>query len=136
MGVRRGRARRGGRPPVTRSTPAPEHVQQLSGASVRGSDGEHVGRVRDIYLHDATGELAAITVSVGRLRGRTVLLPAVAIAPGALTELFDTPSQALTLVVDAAAARAGAAPPDTAHADPQTLRRAARALGIEEAPAG
>ena len=121
---------------MTRSTPAPEHVQQLPGASVRGSDGEHVGRVRDIYLTDATGELAAITVTVGRLRGRAVLLPAVAIAPGSLTELFDTPSQALTLVVDAAAARAGAAPPDTAHAAPQTLRRAARALGIEEAPAG
>lgn len=119
---------------MTRSIPTPQHVLELSGATVHGSDGEHVGRVRDIYLHDATGELAAITVSVGRLRGRTVLLPAVAIAPGALTELFDTPSQALTLVVDAAAARAGAAPPDTAHADPQTLRRAARALGIEEAP--
>ena len=119
---------------MTRSTPAPEHVQQLSGASVRGSDGEHVGRVRDIYLTDATGELAAITVTVGRLRGRAVLLPAVAIAPGSLTELVSTPSPHITLVVDAAAARAGDPPPPTAHADPQTLRRAARALGIEEAP--
>ena len=113
---------------MTRHIPAPQHVLELSGAIVHGSDGEHVGRVRDIYLHDATGELAAITVSVGRLRGRTVLLPAVAIAPGALTELFDTPSQAVNLMVDAPAA--------TAHADPETLRRAARALGLEEAPAG
>lgn len=119
---------------MTRRIPAPQHVLELSGATVHGSDGEHVGRVRDIYLHDATGELAAITVSVGRLRGRSVLLPAVAIAAGSLTELVSTPSPHITLVVDAAAARAGDPPPPTAHADPQTLRRAARALGIEEAP--
>lgn len=121
---------------MNRRTPAPEHVLELSGASVHGSDDEHVGRVRDIYLHDATGELAAITVSVGRIRGRTVLLPAVAIDPGSLDELFETQSQTITLVIDAAAARAGDEPPATAHADPETLRRAARALGIEEAPRG
>src|SRR5699024_11402701 len=52
----------------------------LPGAVVRGSDGQLVGRVRDIYLHDRSGELAAITVKPGQLSSRTVLIPAAAIA--------------------------------------------------------
>lgn len=50
------------------------------GAVVRGSDGQLIGRVRDVYLHDRTGELAAITVQPGQLSSRNVLIPAVAIA--------------------------------------------------------
>ena len=52
----------------------------LPGAVVRGSDGQLVGRVRDIYLHDRSGEFAAITVKPGQLSSRTVLIPAAAIA--------------------------------------------------------
>ena len=52
----------------------------LPGAVVRGSDGQLVGRVRDIYLHDRSGEFAAITVKAGQLSSRTVLIPAAAIA--------------------------------------------------------
>ena len=51
----------------------------LPGAVVRGSDGQLVGRVRDIYLHDRSGEFAAITVKPGQLSSRTVLIPAAAI---------------------------------------------------------
>ena len=50
----------------------------LPGAVVRGSDGQLVGRVRDIYLHDRSGEFAAITVKPGQLSSRTVLIPAAA----------------------------------------------------------
>ena len=52
----------------------------VPGAVVRGSDGQIVGRVRDIYLVDRTGELAAITVAAGQLASRNVLIPAAAIA--------------------------------------------------------
>lgn len=52
----------------------------LPGAVVRGSDGQIVGRVRDIYLTDRTGELAAITVVDSQLASRNVLIPAAAIA--------------------------------------------------------
>lgn len=47
---------------------------------MRGSDDESVGRVRDIYLHDASGELAAISVVRRQLSSRTVLIPVAAIA--------------------------------------------------------
>ncbi len=52
----------------------------LAGLTVHGSDGRTVGRVRDIYLEDATGELAAITVMPRQLSARSVLIPAAAIA--------------------------------------------------------
>lgn len=119
---------------MTGSNPVPNYAQALSGAAVRGSDDEHVGRVRDIYLADATGELAAITVTVGRMRGRTVLLPAAAISPACLAGAARTPVQQITLSIGAATARAGQPPPPTAHADPQILHSAAQAVGIEEAP--
>lgn len=65
----------------------------LPGAVVRGSDGQLVGRVRDIYLHDRSGEFAAITVKPGQLSSRTVLIPAAAIVkPGA--EGADEPGAA------------------------------------------
>src|SRR5690625_2879556 len=63
-------------PPGRRSM----RTRVLPGAVVRGSDGQLVGRVRDIYLHDRSGEFAAITVKPGQLSPRTVLIPAAAIA--------------------------------------------------------
>ncbi|MFC7457692.1 PRC-barrel domain-containing protein [Brachybacterium sp. GCM10030267] len=68
-------------PPLARERfAARSRLQALSGATVRGRDGESVGRVRDIYLQDATGELAAITVARRQLSSRSVLIPASAIA--------------------------------------------------------
>ena len=55
-------------------------LQALAGVTVLGSDGAQVGRVRDVYLHDATGELAAITVVRRQLSSRSVLIPTAAIA--------------------------------------------------------
>lgn len=62
-------------------------LQDLAGVSVLGSDGAQVGRVRDVYLHDATGELAAITVVHRQLSSRAVLVPtsAIAVLPAART---------------------------------------------------
>ncbi len=139
-----------------------ERLQALAGASVRGSDDESVGRVRDIYLHDASGELAAITVVRRQLSSRTVLIPAAAIAVlpaehpadeaarDAVRETSDQAAdegegdltsepghpQALWLLVDAETALAGIRPPGTSHATPEMLREAELALGLQEASAG
>nr|WP_281065038.1 PRC-barrel domain-containing protein [Brachybacterium sacelli] len=51
----------------------------MAGVTVLGSDGGQIGRVRDIYLHDATGELAGITVVRRQLSSRSVLIPTAAI---------------------------------------------------------
>ena len=85
----------------------------LPGAVVRGSDGQLVGRVRDIYLHDRSGEFAAITVKPGQLSPRTVLIPAAAIADLA-TEGVDGPC----IATDGAdGAQADGGPADGAPAD-------------------
>ena len=85
----------------------------LPGAVVRGSDGQLVGRVRDIYLHDRSGEFAAITVKPGQLSPRTVLIPAAAIADLA-TEGVDGPC----IATDGAdGAQADGGPADRAPAD-------------------
>lgn len=55
-------------------------LQSLAGMTVLGSDGRTVGRVRDIYQQDDSGELAAITVMPRQLSSRTVLIPSAAIA--------------------------------------------------------
>lgn len=55
-------------------------LQALAGTRVMGSDGATVGRVRDIYLHDATAQLAAITVVRRQLSSGAVLIPASVIA--------------------------------------------------------
>src|SRR5690625_3606518 len=85
----------------------------LPGAVVRGSDGQLVGRVRDIYLHDRSGEFAAITVKPGQLSPRTVLIPAAAIAD-LDTEGVDGPC----IATDGAdGAQADGGPADRAPAD-------------------
>src|SRR5690625_2554968 len=101
-------------PPGRRSM----RTRVLPGAVVRGSDGQLVGRVRDIYLHDRSGELAAITVKPGQLAPRTVLIPAAAIAD-LDTEGVDGPCIA-TDGDDGAQADGGAAdgaPADGGRAD-------------------
>ncbi|MGO2559611.1 PRC-barrel domain-containing protein [Brachybacterium sp.] len=137
-------------------------LHALAGVTVHGSDGKTVGRVRDVYLHDATDELAAITVTPRQLSARSVLLPASAIAalpevpedPGppraeAKNPTADSPTAAaaddqateqggdhvLHLLVDAATAKAGVHPPATLHATPQGLQEAAAALHLEEGSA-
>lgn len=119
-------------------TPATDAAQlrELAGASVHGADDTHLGRVRDIYLADATGALAAVTVTLGRLRSRSVLIPAAVIDPDSITDLLEHRTPSITLRVSGEAARGGIDAPATAHADPAMLKRAARALGIEEAAAG
>ncbi|MDN5600596.1 MAG: PRC-barrel domain-containing protein, partial [Brachybacterium sp.] len=70
----------GTRPDSSGDAARRRRLQALAGATVHGSDGKTVGRVRDVYLHDATDELAAITVTPRQLSARSVLLPASAIA--------------------------------------------------------
>lgn len=124
-------------------------LQALAGVTVYGSDGKIVGRVRDVYLQDATAELAAITVMPRQLSAGSVLIPASAIAalPEVLEESAaphrpaaeDAPEQSgdhvLHLLVDTATARAGTPPPLTLHVTPRDLREAAAALHLEEGSA-
>src|SRR5690625_42695 len=96
-------------PPGRRSM----RTRVLPGAVVRGSDGQLVGRVRDIYLHDRSGEFAAFTVKPGQLSPRTVLIPAAAIAD-LDTEGVDGPC----IATDGAdGAQADGGPADGAPAD-------------------
>src|SRR5690625_5042658 len=96
-------------PPGRRSM----RTRVLPGAVVRSSDGQLVGRVRDIYLHDRSGEFAAITVKPGQLSPRTVLIPAAAIAD-LDTEGVDGPC----IATDGAdGAQADGGPADGAPAD-------------------
>lgn len=118
-------------------------LQALAGVTVHGSDGKTVGRVRDIYQQDATGELAAITVMPRQLSARSVLIPASAIAAlppapedsAADDTATDPADNILRLLVPAATAKAGARPPLTLHATPEDLRDAAAALDLEEGSA-
>ena len=54
-------------------------ADEISGRQVRGSDGGSVGRVRNVYLQDRDGTLAALTVSPSRFSSREVLIPLAAI---------------------------------------------------------
>lgn len=125
-------------------------LQLLAGVTVHGSDGETVGRVRDVYQKDAGSELAAITVMPRQLSLSNVLIPAVAIsslppereeagagaakADGKKTD--SSSAQVIQLLVDAETARAGMHPPVTGHATPQDLQDAAAALGLTAEPTG
>ena len=109
-------------------------LQGLAGMTVLGSDGRTVGRVRDIYQQDDSGELAAITVMPRQLSSRAVLIPSAAIAalPAEPPEEPAEPraADAVQLRIGADAARAGLRPPDTAHATAELLREAETALGL------
>lgn len=118
--------------------PVPPHVIDLEGATVLADDGTAVGRVRDIYLQDASGLLSAITVVHGRLRGREILVPAAAIDADSLASATEDESGEdrtgeVRLRIGAAALRAGTVPPDTRNASPEVLEAAARALGLDSA---
>ena len=126
----------GPEPEDARDQPLVHHrapgLQALAGLTVRGSDDRVVGRVRDVYQHDASGELAALTVMPRQLSSRTVMIPAAAIV--GLTPPVASPAPdkdaVVRLRVDAATARAGRRPPATAHVGPEELREAAAALGL------
>lgn len=99
---------------------------RLAAAIVMGADGRRVGRVRDVYVDDDTGILAAVTVLMGRLRQREVLVPVLGLA----AEEPDTDG-VLRLRVDRDALREGAPPPLTGHVTNAGLRDAAAALGLD-----
>lgn len=103
----------------------------LAGLTVLGSEGDTVGRVRDIYLHDATGELAAVSVVRRQLSSRHVVIPSAAIAELPAAEPDET-SPSIRLLIGAETARTGIRPPQTAHLTPELLCEAHRVLGLEE----
>lgn len=106
-------------------------LPELSAAAVLDVEGARAGRVHDIYLHDASGEFAAISVALGRLGGRIILVPAAALD----SEHPDAEGR-VHLRIPARALREGLEAPATLHAEPDLLVRAGRALGLEEsAPA-
>ncbi|MGO2821127.1 MAG: PRC-barrel domain-containing protein, partial [Brachybacterium tyrofermentans] len=96
-----------------------------------GSEGDTVGRVRDIYLHDATGELSAVSVVRRQLSSRHVVIPSAAIAELPAAEPDEGP-QSIRLLIGAGTARGGIRPPQTAHLTPELLREAHQVLGLEE----
>lgn len=99
---------------------------RLDGAAVLCSDGSRAGRVRDVYLDDDTGALAALTLDVGRVRQRSILVPRVAFTS-------DTPDDRrhLHVAITLDQLRKGIAPPDTSHVTNKELKEAAEALGID-----
>lgn len=103
----------------------------LAGLPVLGSEGDTVGRVRDIYLHDATGELSAVSVVRRQLSSRHVVIPSAAIAELPAAETDESP-QSIRLLIPAETARTGIRPPQTAHLTPELLREAHQVLGLEE----
>ncbi len=138
--------------PAARSPAARPRLQALAGLTVRGADGRRAGRVRDVYQHDASGRLAALTVLPRQLSARSVLIPARAIASlppedgaaavasssadgssadgSSADGAADAPApREVVLRVDAATAKAGLRPPDTLHATPELLAEALAALG-------
>lgn len=128
--------------PAARSPAARPRLQALAGLTVRGADGRRAGRVRDVYQHDASGRLAALTVLPRQLSARSVLIPAraiaslppedgaAAVASSSADGAADAPApREVVLRVDAATAKAGLRPPDTLHATPELLAEALAALG-------
>ncbi len=101
---------------------------RLASATVRTPDGERVGRVRDVYLHDADGELAALGVQTGRMRTRQCLLPR-----GAVTVRWSEgprPEPDVRLAVPLEVLRDAVEPPDEGHISAEELQKAERALGL------
>lgn len=107
----------------------------LASAVVRSTDDRVVGRVRDVYRRDRGGDLAAVSVALGRFRSRIVLLPATAFTVA--TSEASGHSVELHLATSAGDLSAAIDAPETLHADPDLLSRAAEALGVPapEAPA-
>lgn len=103
----------------------------LAGLPVLGSEGDTVGRVRDIYLHDATGELAAVSVVRRQLSSRHGVIPSAAIAELPAAEP-DESAPSIRLLISAETARTGIRPPQTGHLTPELLREAHEVLGLEE----
>lgn len=87
----------------------------LEGRTVVGPDGRRTGRVRDIYLLDRTGELAAVTIEMGHLRPRGVVVP---------VELLSMDEDGrLRVSVDAEGLRAGLPAPVHGYLDGAALAR-------------
>lgn len=102
-------------------------LRALASAPVLDADGRRVGRVHDVFLDDRTGELAAVSVAMGRILAREVIVPA------DLLRLAD-PGQ-LQVPCDRDRLRAGMASPDVAHLDPRAIRDARSALTGEDVTA-
>lgn len=120
------------------AAPAPgerrARLQALAGMRVLGSDGATVGRVRDVYLHDATAQLAAITVVRRQLSSGAVLIPASMIAELPTAQAHGAPradgSPAAGGAADGQRAGGNAGNGPRAGAAGRRARRSTRALAI------
>ncbi|MGP9693342.1 PRC-barrel domain-containing protein [Brachybacterium sp. AOP25-B2-12] len=110
--------------PGTPEPPAGEgpglDIRALATAGVLDADGRRVGRVHDVFLVDRTGDLAAVSVALGRLSVREVLVPA--------DLLRDAGDGQVQVTVGREALRAGMATPAEGHVEPAGIRAARAAL--------
>lgn len=99
----------------SRAEPSGVDLRMLASASVVDPAGRRVGRIHDIYLADRTGEVVAVSVALGRLGTRDVMVP---------IELLTT-TGARRVTVDLALEEVRRAPdaPATGHVGPEELVR-------------
>lgn len=96
-------------------------MTRLAQARVVDRQGRRLGRVRDVYLADRTGEVAGVTVALGRMGLREVLVPA--------TLLGEAEPGRVRVDADAATLQRGRPAPATGYAGPDVFEAAAAALG-------
>lgn len=77
---------------VTGSSAAAPDPGTLSSATVVDVHGRRLGRVHDVFRMDRTGEVAALSVAIGRWGGRIVLVAADRLSPAGSGRLVLDPS--------------------------------------------
>ena len=77
---------------VTGSSAAAPDPGTLSSATVVDVRGRRLGRVHDVFRVDRTGEVAALSVAIGRWGGRIVLVAADRLSPAGSGRLVLDPS--------------------------------------------
>lgn len=79
-------------PGAVGSSAAPPDPGSLSSAAVVDPQGRRLGRVHDVFLVDRTGEVAALSVAIGRWGGRIAVAPASRFRPAGSGRLVYDPA--------------------------------------------
>lgn len=90
-------------------------MRTLASSVVVDPAGRHVGRVHDVYLADRSAEAVAISVELGRLGTRDVLVP--------ISRLRTTGRRRVTVDLPRSEVRAAPPAPATGHLSAQEVLR-------------